>query len=238
MRRRASGPILVVGGGRDEAAARRRRRLRRERRPARARRRRRARRARASKPPVRSRDAGGDGRRAIPELRGRAVDVDVEPARGRDTRGGRAIRAGRRRTVFVGRARRRARTAASPPTTPMPLRWPGVNRQKPSCAPSVAALLVDDRAGLRLEPVPRRGRSGSRRRRGSTPPGSRRAARRRDPARVGLRARRLLVLLAEREPDALELLRVEAREHVRLVLAARRRRACSRRRPRCSAMRA
>src|SRR4029077_6065977 len=33
-----------------------------------------------------------------------------------------------------------------------------------------------------------------------------------------LRTRRILVLLAEREPDALEMLRIESREHVRLVL--------------------
>ena len=36
----------------------------------------------------------------------------------------------------------------------MPLRCPGVNRQKPSCCPSTAPVLVDDVAGARLEAVP------------------------------------------------------------------------------------
>ncbi len=82
----------------------------------------------------------------------------------------------------------------------------------------LAALLVDDGARARCEPVPAEKRSVVIAREearllalGALRRGETRARR--------LAARRLLVLVAEREPDALEVLGVDPREHVRLVLA-------------------
>ena len=66
---------------------------------------------------------------------------------------------------------------------------------------------------------PERGNLGSRRPRGSRPPGSPRAPAAARPGARGLLPRLLLRLLAEREPDPVEIGRSEPREHVRLVLA-------------------
>ena len=100
----------------------------------------------------------------------------------------------------------------------MPLRWPGreppeavvrAERRRPArrrsspargCEPvppeERAVVVAGEEARLLALGAPRDGEPGARR----------------------LGSRRVLVLLAEREPDPLELLRIEAREHVRLVL--------------------
>ena len=119
---------------------------------ARARRRTPARRARAGSRAPSARRVAGDRRRAVAELRLDALDVDVEPAARRDRRArerlARADDDGVRRGVGAEDVERLG--AASAEAAPL------AGREPPEAVvpAELAAVLVDDRAVARLEPVP------------------------------------------------------------------------------------